>query len=292
MNLTARTFAPLPWLAGLALLAWAGVPWARSRRAAEAPVRPSPAEARPGLAPVRPDAASWAVFAPAPGPAPSPVASRYRLAGTFRLYATEGAETPALRQAVLDDLETRRQALVREGDQFGDLLVRAVGQDWVDVVWEGREERLMVQGIGDPGAPDRPGPAATAEDLPALERSAWGRRVAPDRWVFDRSAVMSYYQDLLDHPERLAGMVLTMQPEREEGEIVGFRYTGEAERAFFEAAGIRPGDVVRSVNSMRMITGRRAEYMIREFLTTGLDTLVFEVDRDGEPVRNIYFVRE
>ncbi len=55
--------------------------------------------------------------------------------------------------------------------------------------------------------------------------------------------------------------------------------------------GLRDGDVVRKVNSMRMTSQRRAEYFIGEFVQDRLGAVVIDVERDGQPQKLVYLVK-
>ena len=66
----------------------------------------------------------------------------------------------------------------------------------------------------------------------------------------------------------------------------------EGEADFFRAVGLVQGDVVRRVNSMEMTNRNRAEYFIREFVVDRVNAFVIDIERDGEPTRLMYHVRE
>ena len=73
--------------------------------------------------------------------------------------------------------------------------------------------------------------------------------------------------------------------------IAGYVLGMEGEKEFFQAAGLQDGDVVRKVNSINMTSQKRAEYLIREFLQSRISALVFDIERDNQAQKLIYFIR-
>lgn len=245
-------------------------------------------------------AAAWNVFvndrlvqAPA---AAGPLSTRFRLAGTFMVLEEENAATavndPRLRRAIIDERAGKRQHLVAEGDAIGTVSVVEIGQDKVRLREGAQEEELWIAGV--PGAATAAAPAATTavdEGETALEVNRFGKRVADARWVFQREALLSYYQELMDDPERLASVFLSLKPEYKSGKIAGYFLDVEGEGEFFQAVGLHPGDVVRKVNSMNMTSQRRAEYFIGEFVQKRLGAVVMDIERQGKPQKLIYLIR-
>ncbi len=137
----------------------------------------------------------------------------------------------------------------------------------------------MTKGSSNPPAPE------------AVMNSFGGRQVSENRWVFSRQKLLEYYGQLRDEPERLVKVFDSLKPVyTDDRKISGYRLKAEGERAFFDAVGLREGDVIRSVNSIKMTNRRRAEMMIRDFVENRSSAFVFEVERDGKPQRQIYSV--
>ena len=82
-----------------------------------------------------------------------------------------------------------------------------------------------------------------------------------------------------------------MKADRLNGKVDGYRLDRAGEQAFYEAVGLTENDVVRKVNSMKMIKQERAEYFIREFVQDRLSAVVLDIERDGESMKLIYYLR-
>ena len=139
------------------------------------------------------------------------------------------------------------------------------------------------------------GAAGAPAEKPAqiLETNRFGNRVGETRWEINKQAVLDYYQEMMDNPERLAGLFMAMEPDRDEaGKVAGYRLNVDAgEKDFYTQVGLQHGDVVRKVNSMRMTSQRRAEYFIGEFVQNRLGAVVIDVERNGEPKKLVYLVK-
>lgn len=126
----------------------------------------------------------------------------------------------------------------------------------------------------------------------AFEKSKFGTRVGDRRWVMNRDALMGYYNELREDPERIAKLYVSMKPNYvENGRIAGYRVDMVGEEEFFEAAGLKQGDIVKKVNSLEMTSQAKAEYFIREFLQGRLNAVVLDIERDNQPEKLIYLIR-
>jgi hypothetical protein len=240
-------------------------------------------------------AESWNVFAPPAGAVASTNAAdsaphRFRLAGTF--FAM-GTGTNDARKAILDDTQTKQQVIVGQGEEAGGWMVHEVGAEYA-VLLRGAERALLRLGFAGPKS-SAPAVAASAvkieEGEKVLEETQFGKRVGDTRWILSRAAVMSYYQELLDNPDRIAALYMSMKPDYNGDEIAGYRVNQEGERDFFKAMGLKEGDVVRKVNSMNMTSQARAEYFIGEFAKNRLNAMVIDIERNGQPQKMIYLAR-
>lgn len=284
-------------LRGLALLvtilAVAGFALLYRRLPSVPPPAPTPESALAWPAAVMPAAEDWAVFQPAAGAAPadlSPLARRFRLAGTF---FSIGDEDPAsARLAILDDVEKKQQFLVREQETFEDVRVVRILRDHIVLTSQGQEETLWLSfhGAGGEAPSDRPGPVGEPGE-PTLEQNRFGRRVGEARWVLSRQALTEYYQELANDPERIAALYMTMKPDYQENRIAGYVVDIEGEQEFLEAVGLKQNDFIRKVNSMNMTSQRRAEYFISEFLQERVSAVVLDIEREGQAQKLIYLIR-
>ena len=245
------------------------------------------------------DASLWRLFRSgepaAVSSVPGALSSRYRLAGAFLVLAEGGRLEGAPRCAILDDLQDRQQHLAMEGEWVGGVRVVRVESDHV-VLSDGEREEVVVLAAGtlegNEGQPVAAG--APAPEAPAvLETNRFGNRIGETRWEVRREAVLQYYQEMMDSPERLASLFLAMKADRDgEGRIDGYRLDMTfGEKDFYSQVGFQDGDIVRKANSMRMTSQRRAEYFIGEFVQGRLDTVVIDIERNGEPKKLIYLVK-
>ncbi|MBN1556987.1 MAG: hypothetical protein JW951_02435 [Lentisphaerae bacterium] len=259
---------------------------------APAPGPAVPAWAAPGDA----AGADWSVFRGRGGgddadAAAGALSSRFRLAGTFFAFEAEAGES---RKAILDILGKGIQAIVAEGDTVDGVEVARVFREGVVLREGAREEQLWLsfsqRGGSREAAGGGPGEAG-GPDAGAADRFG-GRRIGPNRWVFSRAALMDYYRELMDDPERLVAVFDSLKPlYDEDNRISGYTLGVEGEETFFDAVGLREGDIVRSVNSMKMTNRRRAEYFIEEFVNDRANAFVLDVERDGTQEKLIYQVR-
>lgn len=239
-------------------------------------------------------AENWSVIAAARGEMDSRAAAvakaaRFRLAGTF--FAMSGADER--RKAILDDTQTKLQSIVGQGETIDGWTVDEVAAEQAVLV---RGAERLVLKLGFSGPPLTPvvaaaGAVKVAEGERVLEETAFGKRVGETRWVLSRDALMGYYQGLLDSPDRIAALYMSMKPEYRNDEITGYRINQEGEQDFFKAMGLKENDVVRKVNSMNMTSQARAEYFIGEFVKNRLNAVVLDIERDGKAEKMIYLTR-
>lgn len=233
----------------------------------------------------------------------APIAQRYQLAGTYLAFPQGGAETsPAAstRIAVLDDLTEKKQVLVYEGRMVDDHKVVLVEENRAVLEGPGGRVELWRRVSGgavpravsvDPNEGDDERSDGSFFDAPALETNRFGKRIDKDRWIFERKALMGYYEEMMASPERLVTLYKSFRPDRKDGEVAGFQFKTEGESDFFKAVGFQEGDVVRTVNSMQMTSQRRAEFFMGEFVRENLNAIVIEVEREGETRSLIYLIR-
>ena len=247
-----------------------------------------------------PDADVWQVLQPAPGKTPvaGPLSGRFRLAGTFFLSDGAGGGAPAVRKAILDDLRGGRQILLAEGESSDGVQAVAVEADRVRIRQGGADEWLSLAFAPAGGPTNPPASASLARtggvdvaSEPTLETTRFGRKVGMNRWVLQREELLRYYREILDDPERIAALYVSMKPQYKDSAVSGYTVDMSGESDFFKAVGLQQGDVVRKVNSMNMTSQKRAEYFIGEFMKDRVNAFVFDIERDGKPEKMIYLVR-
>lgn len=223
------------------------------------------------------------------------LARRFRLAGTILGVSNSGADEP---MAVLDDRVTVSQSIVRRNAEIipGVVLTQVKASSVVLRGPSGEEEIFLEKTM--PSMTPSTG-AATAPDSgdsrADLEKRFGGKEVFPGRWNFSREALLEYYSELRDQPERLLTIFDSMDPVYVtdldgENRITGYVVGVEGEADFFSAAGLENGDIVRSVNSVDMTNRRRAEAFIKSFVEGNSTTFVLDVERNGKKTKQVYVV--
>jgi len=240
----------------------------------------------------------WRTFAKSSGSAgqgreSSPLAKRFRLAGTFFTYSDAGeAGDPGNRRAIIDDLEKNQQYLVTEGESVDEYEVAHIYQERIVLRSGGADTELWLsfsEDVSKTGAVTSAQTAAAQQTV--LESSRFGDRVGSNRWVMTRDAMLSYYRELLDDPERIAALYMSLKPKYQDEKITGYLLDVEGEGEFFKATGLEQGDVIRKVNSINMTSQKRAEYFIGEFVKNRANAFVLDIERGGKPEKLIYMIR-
>lgn len=220
------------------------------------------------------------------------LSGRFRLAGTYFPY---GSETDDDRRAVIEDLEEGGEKIVREGDTVGGAEVVRILRDGVVLRQGGEEQTLWLSFSGRDSSHTGTADGRVVAGTDGIMRdpgNRFGAQVGEQKWVFSREALLDYYSELLDSPERLLAVFDSLKPLYDsERNITGYVLDVEGEGEFFEDVGLRPGDVVRQVNSLPMTNRRRAEYFIREFAADRANAFVLDIERRGSPTKLIYTVR-
>jgi len=292
-----------PWLRSSFLLMVAGglVITGVLFRSSESPAGPVSEVRKPGMEVPRVDLPQGDVFARVGVERLEQELHRFRLTGTFQTYdfGLEGETRLRGQLALVDDLNAGQQRIVREGDSLGPFRVNRIGVNELMVSASDQEWTLRLQGVfassrpasGEGSAPESRPP--TWEDMPILERSAWGDRVAENQWLIRREAVFEYAEQMMADPRRaieLYRSFSTAEPFGED-ELAGFRLKMTGERDFFTAMGLTDGDVIRRVNSMEMSNQARAEFLIAEFMRSRMNAVVLDVERNGELQKLVYVIR-
>lgn len=221
------------------------------------------------------------------------MAEPFRLAGTF---SVENGFGEARRKAILDNLPTRQQFIVSEDDRIDDATVTKIYHDHV-TLQSGRGTRDIWL---DFASRSQEAPAGESHSNLVMSAGGTGRtnrfgciQVNENRWQFGRKPLLDYYQELLDEPDRMVAVFDTMKPVRDDrGKITGYVVGLEGEREFFDAVGLKQGDIVRAVNSVPMTNRKRAEFFIDEFLKDNMSAVVLEVERGGQGVKQVYQLRQ
>jgi type II secretory pathway component PulC len=249
--------------------------------------------------PLRMHGVDWSAFKDSSETLPverGSLAQRFRLVGTFLVYSSRLSDGEVTRKAVLDDRTKSLQRIVVEGEAFEGITTLKVGRDRVTLRQGSHEETLSLKfesaataggTAGDQtvtaGLQGRP-----AQPVEGQDRFG-GRQVGENKWVFERRPLVDYYAELRDNPDRLVKLFDSFKPVYDERRRVsGYRVKYEGEPEFLKSVGLQEGDVVRTVNSMRMTSQRRAEFFIREFIDNRSNAFVLDVERGGQPAMLTY----
>jgi len=275
------------WVAPAALILGGGLLWhALAEWPGAAPYRPAPMPRAPVPPRVTvPLGLNWTVFKGVGEPTGG---RRLRLAGTF--FVSDGGGLD-IRKAVLDLVRTGEQRIVVAGDQVEDAVVTRISRDRIVLRAGAGEETLWLSFSSASGK----GVAAAADDSAGVAPGVpgrFGQQVAENNWVFQREALMAYYNELWDQPERMLQVFDSLKPLYDENRrITGYKVGIEGERDFFDAVGFREDDVVRKVNSVAMTNRGRAENFIEQFAKNRMNIFVVDIERDGKAQRLVYRIR-
>lgn len=201
---------------------------------------------------------------------------------------------PSTRKAVLVDAQSGTDHIVQEGDTLDDITVVAVAHDHVILETGEIRETLGLERSAREldGIASLAGASPDSDDAPDGAKNPFGEQIDDHRWVFRRDHLLDYYQDVMRSPRRLKQVFDSMEPLYDENRrITGYTLNIKGEADFFEAVGLREGDVVRHVNNMAMSSRLRAEFLIREFVHDRLNVFVLDVDREGTTEQLIYEIR-
>lgn len=220
------------------------------------------------------------------------LSKQFRLAGTFIAYG--GIDDR--RRAILDELKGGIQKIIAENEEINEFLVLRIFSD--HVVFRGAggiEEELWLSFAGfeqkGKGKDDKHVDAGQSEAFKP-KSGRFGDQVGEHSYVYNRDALLGYYNELMDNPERLVSVFDSLKPiYNENRQIEGYHLDVEGEPDFFKEIGWQQGDVVRAVNSMEMSSRHRAEYFIREFVADRANAFLIDMERDGEPMKMVYRVR-
>lgn len=141
--------------------------------------------------------------------------------------------------AVLEDVRSRQQRLVRVGDDVGGARVAAIAWDRVTLARGTAEATLELRRTP-------PDDAATAAASPPVEAPAPGpsiRRTTGDAFIVDR-------RELAGAVDNMSGLLTQLRAvaQVEDGRPAGFRLFQIDEQSIFRRLGLENGDVVQRVN--------------------------------------------
>lgn len=200
--------------------------------------------------------------------------------------------------AVIDDRQTVSQKIVRRNTEvIPGVALTHVRTDSVILSGPAGEEELFLEKSLNVTKQTRLSNGRVVENVSTqdLNNRFGDGQVFPGRWNFKRDLLLDYYSELRDEPQRLLAIFDSMDPIYEidpEGDqtITGYVVDVKGEADFFEAAGLKNGDVVRAVNSVTMTNRRRAEAFIKSFVENEATTFVLDIERNGTQDKHVYMI--
>lgn len=213
----------------------------------------------------------------------------FRYVGSF-FFSTGDADT--MRRGVLSYLPENRQEIVSGGEVVAGVRVKRIGEDHIVLEKDGVEGTLTLGGADKPMMHSYLDQASTG-DAAGPRRTRFGEQTDDGVWTLQKEALQAYYDELLEEPERLLQVFDSMAPlySANGGSIEGYQLKAVGEHAFFEAVGVREGDIVRKVNALPMTNRGRAEFFIRQVVQDRVSAIVIDIERDGAPKRLVYQLR-
>lgn len=214
-----------------------------------APLQSSPPAKMPNVAAKRVDLARLHLFG-----APAPVSK-----GTTRLTAAEAPDTRLrliLRGVVAATEAGMARAIIAEpgGEEKyyavedklpGGAVLKEIAPD--RVILETRAGRLETLRLPKESSPGRSTQAVARTPSSRNKKPSSGRnRIVPR---ISAAELRSYRDKMLTNPQELVGLIRS-RPVRENGQIKGYKLFPGRDRALFNRLGLRPGDVIVSVNGM------------------------------------------
>jgi general secretion pathway protein C len=238
------------------------------------------------LVPV-PEAARWQpppAAATAARPADTADVGAIAASGLFGRYQAPAAgaalsapDTPlnlALLGVLADDREQYSRALIAQGadersfavgdDVSAGVTLQAIFPDRVILSRNGRLETLRLER-------DKPGAGGDGEPSPLAQADVRVPGAPPP--------LAQVRDEVLKDPSKASDYV-RMQPATVSGQLRGYRVYPGRDRAAFTAAGLRPGDLVTSVNGVQLDDPAKALQMLGDLASAGQVNLV--VERGGQ----------
>lgn len=142
--------------------------------------------------------------------------------------------------------------------------LEAIMADRVILLRQGRRETLRL---------DKEAPSRASGESPALAGSG-----LPDNIALPQ--LSSVREQILQDPSQAANY-LRVQPAAQDGSMRGYRIYPGRDRSLFNAAGLRPGDLVTAINGTELNDATRALQMLTELSTASSVSLT--VERGGNP---------
>ncbi|MCC6303268.1 MAG: type II secretion system protein GspC [Gammaproteobacteria bacterium] len=156
----------------------------------------------------------------------------------------------------------------------GGAVLKEVHPDRVVLERNGRLEtlRLPKDGLGNLG-----GAAAPAAEPPqaAPSRAARGGPEAPP------PANLREFRDRVLSDPQSAGNLVQINPKSADGRFIGYELQPGQDAGLFARAGLSPGDIVTSVNGVRLDSPAKALSLLRGL--SSAEEIRLEVERDGVP---------
>lgn len=171
------------------------------------------------------------------------------------------SDSAAQRSRALIKAGNKDQAAFATGDTIDNgVTLHEIYANRVILDREGRYETLTLESV------------KQAREMAGVERT---QRVSSEL-ANDLGAVR---QKILDNPSS-ASRYIRLQPERQNGNLVGYRVYPGAEKALFEKAGLEPGELVTAINGQPLDNPAASLQMLSGLASAGSASVTLE--RDGQ----------
>jgi len=219
--------------------------------------------------------AQWHLFGEALKEEPKPLQPAADAPDTslnLKLHGVLASKNPALARAIIDDGKGVEEAYAVNSNLPGGAILREIHADRVILEYHGRLEalRLPKETVG--GGTDE----ITMRGVRALSS-------APTVAVpgGDTSGLLRQYRDALTNNPASVMDLVRAEPVMDEGsgQLKGYRLGPGRDRALLSRFGLRPGDVVTSVNGVPLDNPVKALEILRDL--AGASQVSLEVERNG-----------
>jgi general secretion pathway protein C len=256
----------------LAALTWALLP---APAVEGLPPAPNPGARRTVAGtPVVANMAQWHLFGEVQKEAPTPLQPAVDAPDTslnLKLHGVLASKNPAVARAIISDGKAVEEAYAVNGNLPGGAILREIHADRVILEYRGRLEALRL--------PKESIEGATDDVMRGSRQPSALPGVAPAGG--DTSGLLRQYRDALTNNPASVMDLVRAEPVMDEasGQLKGYRLGPGKDRQLLGRFGLRPGDVVTSVNGVPLDNPIKALEILRDI--TGASQVSLEVERNG-----------
>ncbi|MEI6970918.1 MAG: hypothetical protein WCL44_05315 [bacterium] len=237
-----------------------------------------------------------------PASAAGAIAERFRLAGIFCWSPGDSNGNETVRKAIIDNVQLKpvKETVAVEGDTLDGVVVARILDKSV-ILRDGAIEHEIFLAYSGSATGTVESAAAAAGIVAAagqqiLSTNRFGAYVGENRWIMSRDGLLGYVEELLQSPARVDKLFDSMVAVYETNDrgrriITAHQLKTVGEKDFYEAVGLKEGDIVLKVNTEPVTSKRRAVKWIEDFRTGKESAFVLDIERNGNPMRLEYMIR-